>query len=501
MKTHSYISTRSTKPAVVSIAGSDSAGMAGIQADNRCYTAMGVHGANVISTVTAQNNVQVIASAPVDQTLFSQQLEAVIALNPQAIKIGLLGSEEQVEVLAEWLPRLDLPVIFDPVLNASSGHSLVSDELFTAIKKQLIPLCTVITPNLSECARLTGTETDDLKAATQQLLKLGAEWIVIKGGHREGIQATDYVASQTHSFSLSSEKVQSTNARGTGCGFSSFIASTLALGYETRDALVIAKMAMQDSIIASETVNDQLGPVSPTGFPTKHWPTYSDLRLSTQLSTESFPSCVGDTHPETLGLYPIVDRAHWLDTLLPAGITTIQLRIKDLKGEALENEIEQAVAISRRFDCRLFINDYWQLAIEKGAYGVHLGQEDLETADFNAIRKAGLRLGLSNHSHFELVRSMALKPSYIACGPIFATTTKIMPWIPHGIDGLKYWASSIDYPLVAIAGIDHHNIEAVAATGVSGIAMITAITQSENPAAKSSELSKRISVVQDTLCD
>ncbi|MGB1141673.1 MAG: thiamine phosphate synthase, partial [Halioglobus sp.] len=171
------------------------------------------------------------------------------------------------------------------------------------------------------------------------------------------------------------------------------------------------------------------------------------------------------------------------------GVTTIQLRVKDLTGDTLAAEIEQAVAIARRYSARLFINDYWQLAIEKGAYGVHLGQEDLASADLPAIHAAGLRLGISNHCHYEMVRALAVRPSYIAAGPVFATTTKDMPWIPHGIDGLAYWLRAIrEFPLVAIAGINALNIDDIAATGVSGIALITAITQAPDPDAITTQL-------------
>ncbi|MEC8428179.1 MAG: thiamine phosphate synthase, partial [Pseudomonadota bacterium] len=206
-----------------------------------------------------------------------------------------------------------------------------------------------------------------------------------------------------------------------------------------------------------------------------------------------FPSCVGNGEPGTLGLYPIVDSADWLERLLPQGVTTAQLRVKHLQGEALAREIERAVAIGKQHNCRLFINDYWQLAIEKGAYGVHLGQEDLETADLLAIQRAGLRLGLSNHCHWEVARALAVQPSYIACGPTFATTTKDMPWVPHGLEGLDYWVKALpDYPLVSIAGINDHNIRDIADTGVSGIAMITAITLDQDPEAKTRQLMELI---------
>ena len=112
---------------------------------------------------------------------------------------------------------------------------------------------------------------------------------------------------------------------------------------------------------------------------------------------------------------------------------------------------------------------------------MHLGQEDLDTADIAEIRAAGLRLGTSTHCHYEVARAHALKPSYMACGPVYETTTKDMPWVPHGLEGLKYWQQVLEYPLVAIGGINRERIAGVAATGVSGVAMITAITLADDP--------------------
>ncbi len=185
--------------------------------------------------------------------------------------------------------------------------------------------------------------------------------------------------------------------------------------------------------------------------------------------------------PQRLGLYPIVDRASWLQKLLPLGITTIQLRSKDQTGDELENEIEQSIALANKFQARLFINDYWQLAIKHRAYGVHLGQEDVADADLQAIHQAGLRLGISSHSDEEVARACAAKPSYIAFGPVYPTTSKIMAFGPQGIAQLKHRVETLDYPVVAIGGINHQRLPDVLATGVNGIALISAITQASDP--------------------
>jgi hydroxymethylpyrimidine kinase/phosphomethylpyrimidine kinase/thiamine-phosphate diphosphorylase len=190
-----------------------------------------------------------------------------------------------------------------------------------------------------------------------------------------------------------------------------------------------------------------------------------------------------------IGLYPIVDSSHWLEKLLPLGVKTIQLRIKDKEGVELENEIKRSVALAKKYQANLFINDYWELAIRYNAHGVHLGQEDLDTANIEMIHNSGLYLGISTHSDAEVARAHALKPSYIAFGPIFPTTSKVMSSPAQGINQLKRLRHQLlNYPLVAIGGITLERLPEVLATHVDGIAVISAITQAEDPIAMTKKL-------------
>ncbi len=135
--------------------------------------------------------------------------------------------------------------------------------------------------------------------------------------------------------------------------------------------------------------------------------------------------------PFRLGLYPVVDSVQWIERLLDAGVRTLQLRIKDRRDEEVEADVVAAIALGRRYNARLFINDYWRLAIKHQAYGVHLGQEDLQATDLSAIRAAGLRLGVSTHDDMEIDVALAARPSYIALGHVFPTQTKQMPSAPQ----------------------------------------------------------------------
>ena len=184
-----------------------------------------------------------------------------------------------------------------------------------------------------------------------------------------------------------------------------------------------------------------------------------------------FPKC--DETP--LGIYPIVDRAYKLKPLYACGITTAQLRTKDkFHGQELENEVIEAIKISETFNARFFLNDFWELGIKHGAYGIHLGQEDIQEADVQAIFNEGIRLGISSHTPKEIEIALGFEPSYLAIGPIYEPISKKLVYDTVGIQRLKAWAEYVDYPIVAIGGITIANIHEVAQTKTaSGIAMIS----------------------------
>lgn len=189
---------------------------------------------------------------------------------------------------------------------------------------------------------------------------------------------------------------------------------------------------------------------------------------------QSFPVMEGGIGP----LYPVVDDVCWIARLLPLGVKTVQLRIKDPAHPDLEAQIIEAIRLGREHNAQVFINDYWQLALRHGAYGVHLGQEDLAIADLDALRQANTRLGVSTRTAAELQRGLALAPSYVAIGHIFPTPTKDMPTPPQGVAQLKEHLDTVAgrYPTVAIGGIDLSNVADVWQTGVSCVAVVRAVT-------------------------
>jgi thiamine-phosphate pyrophosphorylase len=196
--------------------------------------------------------------------------------------------------------------------------------------------------------------------------------------------------------------------------------------------------------------------------------------------SNAFPALTGP-----IGFYPVVPTAEWVERLLGWGVRTIQLRIKaaDHAPDEIAREVNAAVQAGRKVaGAQVFINDHWQLALAAGAYGVHLGQEDLDIADIDALRKAGMRLGLSTHTPAELARAHAVQPSYLAIGPIYPTTLKVMPYEPVGLERLKRWVpDAAPYPVVAIGGISLALMPGVMACGVDGVAVVSAVTLATDP--------------------
>ncbi|WP_420556412.1 thiamine phosphate synthase [Roseovarius sp.] len=180
--------------------------------------------------------------------------------------------------------------------------------------------------------------------------------------------------------------------------------------------------------------------------------------------------------------YPIFDSADWIERLVPLGIKLVQLRVKDAVPDTLRDHVLRSRAVCARHGCTLVINDHWQEAIDTGCSYIHLGQEDLDTADISAIRDAGLRLGISTHDRAELKRALALDPDYIALGPIYPTILKKMKWHEQGLDRLTQWRGLIgDLPLIAIGGLSVERAPGAFEAGADVVAAVTDITLNDAP--------------------
>ena len=477
-----------TRPVVWSIAGSDSGAGAGLQADLRTFDVFDVHGCTAVAAITAQNSVGVARVEPVAADLLDAQLAALAGdMPPSAIKTGLLGSPENVRCVAAWVDRLrrDRPValVVDPVWRASTGADLASTALREVLLRELLPRSTVITPNRAEAAWLLGWDAAALAttAAVEQagaaLRALGPRAVVITGGDAGGQRSLDWLDTPEATGWLSLPRVATPHHHGSGCVFAASMAAALALDFCAADAAVIAKMGTTQALRQALPAGRGAGAVRPQRGFGLHTELLPSLHAQADAATPGFAALTD----RRLGLCAVVDSAEWVERVLAAGVRTVQLRIKDGAHERLSAEVLRSVQAARRVQAQLFINDHWQLAIEHGAYGVHLGQEDLLSADMRALRNAGLRVGLSTHSFWEVCRAHAWAPSYIACGPIHATATKDMPWRPQGPANLAYWCRLLREPVVAIAGMDVERSREAARCGAAGVALLRGIAKAGDP--------------------
>lgn len=277
-----------TYPVVLSIAGSDSSGGAGIQADLKTFSALGVYGATAITAITAQNTQGVHSQLAIDPQMVYEQIVAVVEdLHPSFIKIGMLSNVDIVRVVAKALSRYTIPVILDPVIVSSTGHRLLSIEAQDVIKSQLLPLSLLVTPNIPEMGALTNHPVDTYEhkvEASKILFDYGAKAILLKGGHEEGEQKSDILFTNSQSgiesTIFASESVATRNTHGTGCTLSSAIAAFMARGCGMVEAIAEAKSFITEAIRsgADIEIGHGIGPVN-HGFNPKQMMVYESREL------------------------------------------------------------------------------------------------------------------------------------------------------------------------------------------------------------------------------
>lgn len=480
-------------PLVWTIAGTDSGGGAGIAADQRAADACGVHLCTVVAAVTAQNSVAVPHVEPMPVAVIEAQIAALESdMPPRAVKTGLLGGVAQIEAVARAVDRLrrrgPLPLVVDPVLGATSGASFGDDAVVAAYRQWLLPRASLLTPNRREALRLTGLSPDtDAPTLARALRAAGAQAVCVTGGDDatpDGL-ARDWLDTPHAAGWLALPRIDTPHTHATGCTFAAAAAAAMAKGFVAADAAVLAKMAATHALRHGHAAGQGAGPVKaragfaddPTLMPQMSWseaPCFAAFGTQGGGAAGEGGAAGGDVSPPSSRpqpqprsgpshLYAIADSADRIAALLQAGVRMLQLRIKtppapDAAWHAsLQAEVRRAVADCRAAGAQLFVNDHHALAVEAGATGLHLGQEDLlalADADREAFRAPGApALGISSHSLWELARARSLAPRYIACGPVWPTTTKAMPWHPQGLDNLAWWCRMAGAPVVAIGGI------------------------------------------------
>jgi hydroxymethylpyrimidine kinase/phosphomethylpyrimidine kinase/thiamine-phosphate diphosphorylase len=470
------------KKSLLTIAGHDPSSGAGVSADMAAAQVLGVSCCSAITALTVQNSQGVSAVHPVQPHILQSQVEAILSDMPiAAIKIGMIGSRAMVSRLVSILVDVEIPIVLDTVFKASVGEHLLESGARQVFTTRLLPMATLITPNIPEAEQLTGliirSRADQLSAA-QALLSMGAQAVLLKGGHFDDALAADLLLKRGKApVWLIAPTIDSRHSHGSGCVLASSIAAGLVQGLSLTAAVVQAKARVHGGIVHSQKLGQGVGAVATFGWQASsaHFPWLVDGETP-RLLPSSFPAM-----KQSMGIYPIVSKAVELVPLLQAGCRTLQLRVKSDDAGFIKQEVARAVAICQDYgDSQLFINDHWRFAMEAGAFGVHLGQEDwqaLSIADQALLSNSGLRLGLSTHNLAEMALAHAARPSYIAIGPLFGTTSKRIEHPAVGLDNLRAWVQWLSpvYPVVTIGGIELAEVAAVKGCGVDGIAVIGAV--------------------------
>ena len=531
------------KPIVYTIAGSDSGGGAGIQADLHAIHALGGHGCSAITCLTAQNSIAVASVHAPPAQFLQEQLQALRSdLPPTAVKIGMLGTREIAVQVGDFLKQIknNVWVVVDPVMISTSGHRLIEPDAQQAMVDHIFPHAHVLTPNIFEAEALLGGRkietTKQIEQAARDLLQLGVKSVLIKGGHvetQQGKWAQDYFLSAASQEAdtvptelrlcdgvcgvwIRSPRYDTEHTHGTGCTLSSCIASALALGEKERsssserrgalssisavDACCLAKAYVTAGIHQGVKLGQGPGPVAQTEFPSlaEYYPSIvSDPTKASERPfrpMRSFDANHDKESPEDevpmLGrILPIVDTIEWVEKICETrGVSDLQLRIKNESDPAqIRNKVQKAQSICRKAGVRLWVNDHWQAAIDAECFGVHVGQEDLYkcigAGGLERLREKNMALGVSTHSFGELAAALSVKPSYISLGPVFATSSKKVSFDPQGLETVAKWRQLIPapIPLVCIGGIvDDRAARAVCEAGADSVAVIGAITEAPN---------------------
>jgi hydroxymethylpyrimidine kinase / phosphomethylpyrimidine kinase / thiamine-phosphate diphosphorylase len=471
----------------------------------------------------------------VSEPALDSQLQALCDdLPPRVIKTGLLGSVAAVVAVARWVDRLRethrgtatantspharLALVVDPVLKASAGGAGFSnDAIVRAYRQWLLPRATVLTPNRAEALALLGLPADDTTptpALAQALCAQGVRAVLCTGGDGSGLgqadarYSLDWLQSPHAQGWLVHPRVPTEHHHGSGCTLATGVAAALALGHVEADACVLGKMLTHHALTHHRLAGCGAGPVvARAGFaagPAHGGAPLPWLGLGTEMPWAlgaAGPLFQPFTPPHN-GLYGIVATGQQVQWALDAGVRCVQLRHKATEGfgphltQALASATQAAASGSASAPVQLFVNDHWEDALKAWPLarehaglqmGLHLGQEDLmalppEAQQQLLAARHRVMLGLSSHSLWELARAAGCGASYIACGPVQATTTKDMPWCPQGAHNLRWWVVHSPVPVVGIGGLlTPEDLRTVADSGAKALCVVRALTDAAAP--------------------
>jgi hydroxymethylpyrimidine kinase/phosphomethylpyrimidine kinase/thiamine-phosphate diphosphorylase len=475
---------------VLTIAGSDSGGGAGIQADLKTCTVLGVYGSSVITSITAQNTLGVQDAVGLSPELVGKQLDSVLGdIGADAVKTGMLHNPEIIKVIVERLKSYRVPnLVVDPVMVATSGDRLLSPEGEKAVRELLLPLASVITPNQEEASALWGRpieKPDDVYTAAQALKNMGPEVVIITGVRR-GDESVDIGWDGVEFHEVRGALVDTPNKHGTGCTFSSALAAFLARGASSWEAVNLARSFVTAGLCSAYAVGSGSGPLNHVSY-------FYPGNLQEPAILQARVNAFQNWGKLELGPFPLLnliiggppcqgkDYVELTKRAVQAGVRLIQLREKDAETRELVELAARMLQVCHDNGALLVVNDRVDIAAAVGADGVHVGQSDLSPRAARALMGPGKIVGVSASNLAEAQEAVAVGADYIGLGPVYPTDSKDCEAAPGGLSTVREVAKNIPIPVLAIGGVTPDNTRPILQAGASGVAVISAILGAAEP--------------------
>jgi len=478
-------------PVVLTVAGSDSGGGAGIQADLKTFAALGVYGTSVVTAVTAQNTQGVQGVQGIEPAFVAEQMDSVLSdMVVSAAKTGMLYNEKIIKAAARKFAEYGVRnLVVDPVMVSTSGHRLLLPEAERAMREVMLPVADFVTPNLAEASVLWGApisgEADACQAA-RAIRDMGAGLVIITG-MRRGDESVDLAFDGREFRELAGPYIPTENTHGTGCSFSAALASFLAYGFEAWAAVELAKDFVTAGLRYSHNPGKGRGPVNQTAL---FYPGAVGDGTVTGLRARVFSCWKPRQNMLEEPLLNVIIGSPWCEgqdyaelaaRAVKSGANIIQLREKEMPAREMISIARKMAMVCRELGAIFIVNDRVDVAAAAGADGVHLGQSDVPPGVARAIVGPGKIIGVSASTVDEAKAAVAAGADYLGLGPVFATSSKSDAAPPCGLETVREVAGSSPVPVLAIGGVSLDNVRSVMEGGAAGVAVISAVWESPDP--------------------